>query len=457
MGAGGVTTVRRFLPLLLERSPDSIRSQESGLILLNLSILGGIALVHALFGPVFGRPPIGFYLALLGRSLLQIVELILLQRGLGASGERPILAYAHVSIWLNIAFALLLSRLSGIPDSHYSALMVIPVISAAFRYRLPGIVLVVSTAAAATFLEVWLVRGRYAGVLPTEYFEAATVAVIYVVVGVVVSHLARQLRAERFAVERNLAELVRTKNLLVEEEKLAAIGRLAGAIAHEIRNPVTMIVSSLALARRGGEGALPRNELDGILEKEAGRLEKLTTDFLSYARAKPPARAPCDIPSTLRYIADVAQARATEARVRFRVDAPEGLETRVDPFQLHQALLNLVTNALDAAPEGSEVVLGARRAVGSPGAAGVVLTVEGSGGAIPSDAVRRVFEPFFTTKPTGSGLGLAITQRIARAHGGDALLELNEPGRVRFALALPDVPPGSPEKTEDGHAATPHR
>ena len=430
-------------PLLLDARPESIRRQESGLILLNLAILGGIALAHALFGPAFGRPSRGFTLALVARCLMQSVELILLQERLpGAVPGRAVLAYAHVSIWVNLAFALLLSHLAGLPDSHYPALMVIPVIAAAFRYSPPGIALVVSAAGSATFFEVWLYRRRYAGASGTEYTEAAGVALIYVVVGVVVALLARQLRSERSAAEEGLAELRRTKDLLVEEEKLAAVGRLAGAIAHEIRNPVTMIVSSLALARRGGEGVLPREELDGILETEAARLERLTTDFLSYARSRPLERTECEVASLLAYIADVAQAHSAERGVRLRVESPEGLLVPLDAFQVHQALLNLVLNALDGAPEGSEVVLGARRQGPASAPTGVTLTVENGGAAIPAAHRQRIFEPFFTTKPTGSGLGLAITRRIARAHGGDASLEANEAGTVRFALALPG--PGSP-------------
>ena len=445
---GGVTTGSGSPPLLMDRRSDSIRRQESGLILLNLSILGGIALVHALFGPVFGRPPRVFYVALLGRWLMQSVELILLQRGRESIAERTIVGYAHVSIWLNLGFAFALSRLSSVQDSHYSVLMVIPVVAAAFRYRPPGIVLVVSAAAAATFLEVWLDTERFQGVLPTEYFEAAGVALIYLVVGLVVAYLARQVRSEQLLAEENLAELHRTKDRLVEEEKLAAVGRLASAIAHEVRNPVTMIVSSLALARRGGAGSLPREELDEILTKEAERLERLTTDFLSYARARPPERTGCDVHSTLRYIADVTQARSLEKGVRVRVDAPEGLHASLDAFQIHQALLNLVVNGLEAAPPGSEIVLGARPGGLESGSTGVVLTVEDSGGGVPADQRQRIFEPFFTTRASGSGLGLAIAQRIARAHGGEVVLEANEPGRVRFALALPEVPAPTAARTE---------
>lgn len=440
-------------PLLLERRPDSIRRQESGLILLNLAILGGIALVHALFGPVFGRPPRVFYVALLGRWLMQAVELILLQRGREAIPGRVLLVYAHVSIWLHLAFALLLSRLSSLPDSHYSVLVVVPVIAAAFRYRPPGIALVVSAAAAVTVLEVWLYAGRTGAVLPTEYLEAAGTSLIYVVVGVVVAWMARQLRSERLAAEQGLAELQRTKDRLVEEEKLAAVGRLASAIAHEVRNPVAMIASSLALSLRGGEGALPREELDGILRTETARLERLTTDFLAYARSEPPRRAPCDVPSTLRYISDVTQARSAETGVRVRADAPEGLSVPLDAFQVHQALLNLVLNAFDAAPPGSEVVLAARPRGLAPGDGGVVISVENSGDAVPADQVRRIFEPFFTTRPRGSGLGLAITQRIARAHGGEVVLEENEPGRVRFALVLPDAESPGTTGREGGRAA----
>ncbi|MFL5395903.1 MAG: ATP-binding protein, partial [Myxococcales bacterium] len=108
-------------------------------------------------------------------------------------------------------------------------------------------------------------------------------------------------------------------------------------------------------------------------------------------------------------------------------EAPAAL----DPFQVQQALLNVVRNALEATGRGGTVSLSARRENGF-----AVFAVENSGSAIPDDLVSRLGEPFFTTKPEGTGLGLAIARSIANAHGGDLTLANNAPGRVRFELRL---------------------
>lgn len=435
---------------LQDARPDSIRRQETGLILLNVTVLAGIALVHVLFAPRFGTPPRLFFLVLMGRILLQTIELIVVQSDREIV-RRSLPTYAHASIWINLLFALLLSRLADFQDSHYVVLMVIPIVAAAFRYPLAGVAFVVLSAASATFLEVWLYRREHPEVGMTEYLEAASMALMYVVVALVVSMLARQLRAEQRAVERSLIELERTRDRLVEEKKLAAVGRLASAIAHEIRNPVGLIVSSLALSRQGGEGSLTREELDGILQTESARLERLTTDFLTYARSKPPQKQRTDVGTALAYIADLGKARAAGTGVLVRVDAPPALTADLDEFQTQQALLNLLVNALDVSPSGSTVVLGARRDGG--GEAAVTLFVENAGPPISADLRERVFEPFFTTKRSGSGLGLAIARRIAQEHGGDLTLEVNEPGCVRFAFTVPDLPAEAPDVVEDALAA----
>jgi signal transduction histidine kinase len=408
----------------------SIRREESALILLNLAVLAGIAVAHVLFSPVLGTPSRIFYLLLLGRFLMQTVELLWLQ---SQKDQVNVLlpAYSHASIWLNLLFAFLLSRLSGIQDSHYVVLMLIPIIAASFRYTFAGVTTVVCAAAALTFGELWLffrTHPRH----PTEYFEAASVALTYAVIGFVVSLLTRQIRSEQETLRTNVLELQRTRDRLVEEEKLAAIGRLSSAIAHEIRNPVALIVSSLSMARRGGTGSLSRDELFEIMQQESSRLERLTTDFLTFARRKPPELSDTPIATALGYVADLTHAHSIENGIAMSVRCEDALAASIDPFQVHQALLNLVVNAIEATPRGGSILLGGERR-----GFDLALFVQNSGDAIPAEIEDRLFEPFFTTRDAGSGLGLAIARRVAHDHGGEVLLECNEPGQVRFTLHFP--------------------
>ena len=169
-----------------------------------------------------------------------------------------------------------------------------------------------------------------------------------------------------------------------------------------------------------------------IAAKEAARLEKLTTDFLVYARPRPPAKQPGDVAESIGYVADICRPRATERVVTIVADAPEGLRARIDSGQVQQALLNLLMNAIDASVSDGVVLLRGRRDNGL-----IRIEIENANGPIPREAVDRVFEPFFTTKPSGTGLGLAIAHNIVRSHGGDLVLSRNQADSVQFSITLP--------------------
>lgn len=415
---------------------ENLRRQESALILLNLAILAGIFLVHALLMPTLGHPSRLFFTVVGARFLMQTVELIVLNGLTFPLNSRILLAYSRLSVWLNVAFAFLISvvgGISGLEDSHYIILMVVPIAAAAFRFTLGGVAVVSLAAGALTELEVWLYFRWNPPASTSEYFEAANVVLFYVVVALIVWYLVHNLRREQSRLVDSLEELSRTRDRLVEKEKLAAVGRLAGAMAHEIRNPVAMIVSSLSLAREGDVERFKKEGMCDIVVAEAARLEKLTTDFLDYARVKKPEVRETSLETTVGYVAGIAKARAEETEVRFETTAPPGKTASFDPFQVHQALLNLVLNGIQATPPGGRVSIGA--ACGRDG--GVRFTVENDAGPIPADVAESLFEPFFTTREKGTGLGLSVASNIARAHGGGLALAVNEPGRVRFDLEIP--------------------
>ena len=414
----------------------TLRDQESILVLLNLGLLAAIAVVHVLFGPALGPPSPAFFAVLMGRFLMQTLELAWLNGGEAAPDARSLRVYAGASIWINIAFAFLIALLGGKEETHYVVLMVIPVIAAAFRYGATGIAVVVAATTGLTFLEVWIYYRRHLPMGTTEYFEATNVVLVYGVVAPVVALLVGRLRREQGRLRDSLVELEQARDRLVSEEKLAAVGRFASAIAHEVRNPVAMIVSSLELAKDASADPARRDEWREVAGTEARRLEALTSDFLLYARQRKPEKRLTPVATAVGYVAGLAQARLSQAGLRLAVRCPEDLVAAFDQFQVHQALLNLVVNACDATPGGGLITMGARAAPGG----GVQLFVENSGPAIPQDVVPKLFEPFFTTKPRGSGLGLAISRGIARGHGGDLVLEANEPGCVRLVLAIPADP-----------------
>jgi len=269
-----------------------------------------------------------------------------------------------------------------------------------------------------------------------EYFEAGTSSLMFLLVGVVVWMLVNNLREKQGRLAENLVELEQTRERLVHEERLAAVGRLSSAIAHEIRNPVAMISSSLATAKRPELDADVRTEMYAIAAKESDRLVTLTTDFLAYARPRPPVLTAHVIDDTLDYVASVCRAHANQKQVEIAVRSAGDLEVPIDSGQIQQALLNLVMNAIEASPVHGRVGLQAAK----NGDQSIHVDVENSGGPISEAVLAQIFEPFFTTKPSGSGLGLAIARNIARAHGGDLRITSNEPSRICFSMILPASP-----------------
>jgi len=404
----------------------SFGRQEFVFAALNLLLIGALLALQIISKYVRGKPAASIIVVLAVGFLIQGAHLIWLRRRSATSsrGKRQFLTFW--SLGFNTALALVLTLLTLKGDTAYYALMLLPILEAAFRLDLAGTVTVIVIAVFISFM------GAY-GMKFGEYIEAGAIAVIYSVMGVLVWLLVNNLREREASFVRNLQELERTRQQLLADEKLAAIGQLSRAIAHEIRNPVAMISSSLATATRPGLDEAEREEMFSIAAKEAQRLERLTTDFLVYARPRPVQVAPVNVADTLNYVATVARAHAANEGVAIDVDVDSELEGKFDANQMHQALLNLVLNAIDACHRGDQVKLNAQ----TNGNGLIRIDVVDPGGPIPPEIVQSIFEPLFTTKQGGSGLGLSIARNIARAHGSDIVLRINEPRRVCFSVEIP--------------------
>lgn len=405
------------------------KRQETVLILLNFAVLASLFFVHISFITLLGRPTFWLLLTLAVRFAILVFELIWVQRVDERSSRFSVRIQINLSILLNISFAFLASISGGTADSHYSVLMIIPILSAAYRFGIVRTLAVTAITIILTFLEVWIFFRENPPADVSEYFQAATVSLIFLVVAIVVWLLVGNLRSEEEKLSISLDELHRVQAKLVAEEKLAVIGQLASAIAHEIRNPVTMIASSLKMAEKHLPGSPVRQEMFEIATAEAKRLELLTTDFLAFARSKEPLMKSASVRDTLGYITDLAKAKASEKEITLETISDETVQFRMDAEQMRQALLNLLMNAINATPAKGKILIGAESENGHS-----VLFVENEGQQITDDLVERIFEPFYTGEAKGTGLGLPIVRNIARAHGGDVYLSQNEPGRVRFEI-----------------------
>ncbi|WP_456433800.1 two-component system sensor histidine kinase NtrB [Thermosulfuriphilus sp.] len=235
-----------------------------------------------------------------------------------------------------------------------------------------------------------------------------------------------------------LAEEVR------QAEHLAALGQLAAVLAHEIRNPLGSIKGFAQLMRErigraifGSKPLTPETLVEiqadlATIVSEATRLEKLTRDLLSYARPSPANKTEIDL--GILAAETVRSLRQNETLESKRIKLREHLsEVRLfsDPEKIKQILINLLTNALEAAPEGGEILV----QVGREGDKALLAVGDNGPGIAPEDQ-ERIFEPFFTTKAKGSGLGLAIVKRLASVLGGQITV-YRKNGFTFFELRLP--------------------
>lgn len=397
---------------------------------MNLFVLSALFLIHLAFAADTGPMPLAVFYLIAGRFLILIGEILYLSTHASTIGR--VTVYIWGSTIINLAFGFYLSYVANLHDSHYHVLMLIPIVAAALYLPMQGLICVVLASTGLTFLNLFLFYRHHPLVDLGEYFEATTTALIYVLAGAIVWLLVRKLEEKQKQLTDHFDQLQIARNRLVEEEKLAAIGRLSSAIAHEIRNPVTVIASALESATQAGGSGEQKQPLLELASREANRLTQLTEEFLTYARNRPPERSRLSLSDLLNYSVSLAQPHSQKLGIEIVLRPLEvDCDLNVDQFQFQQMMQNLLLNAIDASPSGGRV--GVEAKVGEQ----LNVTVCNAGGPIPAELVGRIFEPFFTSKPHGTGLGLAIARKLAAAHDGTLELLRNEPDHVCFELRLP--------------------
>jgi two-component system sensor histidine kinase HydH len=241
---------------------------------------------------------------------------------------------------------------------------------------------------------------------------------------------------------RDLSEIKRLEEQVRRTEKLAAIGRLAAGVAHEIRNPLSSIRGFAYLLGRGHAEETPAREYADVMVREIDRINHVVTDLLNFARPMALEPEPGMLADLIDHVVALVSADAKTHGVSIHVDCEPGMpQVVLDPNQITQALLNLMLNAITAMETGGTVEI---RAWLVHHGQGVRIQVEDNGPGIDPEAREKIFEPFYTTRERGAGLGLAMVRKIAENHDGSVEVASPPPGKTggtRFTLYLRNMEP----------------
>jgi signal transduction histidine kinase len=234
----------------------------------------------------------------------------------------------------------------------------------------------------------------------------------------------------------------RTQAQLLQSAKLAAVGELAASVAHEINNPLMVILGYTALLGREFTPDSPAREKLEMVEAQANRAGKIVRDLLDFARRREPNFEPLDIHDVIARALALVEAKVTAGGVEVqRVFDPDVPRILGDRDQLTQVFLNLAGNAVDAMPDGGTLVV--RTAVQAVDSVPVLrIDVTDTGVGMDAEQAARIFEPFYTTKPEGqgTGLGLSVSVGIVQRHGGTLSAE-SAPGKGTTMTVLLGLPP----------------
>ncbi len=233
-------------------------------------------------------------------------------------------------------------------------------------------------------------------------------------------------------------ELERSQAQLIQAEKMAAIGRLAASLAHEINNPLQAIHNSLHLAQLEQLAEEKRHAYLRLAQEEVVRLIEIVQRMLDFYRPSKGSLLPVDVNQVLQSALAIAEKRLQHSHIRTHIRLADDLPTiSAVPDQLAQVFLNIIINAIEAMPEGGDLRVGTLL---TEDREWVLVAFRDTGKGLSPEQLASIFEPFYTTKPSGTGLGLAISYGIVERHGGSIDVS-SQPGQgATFIVRLPVHP-----------------
>jgi signal transduction histidine kinase len=255
-------------------------------------------------------------------------------------------------------------------------------------------------------------------------------------------------------VRRYQAELRAAQLQLIQSEKLDSVGRMAAGVAHEVKNPLMMILTGVkVLSKRVPDADEQTRLLLKDMEEAVERADRIIGGLLNYSRDRDLDLAAADVNATIERAAMLVKHDLENARIALVMTLQAGLpRLELDEFKMQQVFVNVVTNAIHAIERDGEITITTSlekltrgALVGHrmtdrymPGERVVIVRIDDSGPGIPLDILEKIFDPFFTTKPTGrgTGLGLSVSQQIVEMHGGTIDVANRDAGGARVTIIL---------------------
>jgi len=236
-------------------------------------------------------------------------------------------------------------------------------------------------------------------------------------------------------ISKDITKDIQLQKSMMQQQKLASVGRLAAGVAHEINNPMTTILTTAMLLQEDLDPDDPAYQELKTISDETLRCRKIVTSLLDFARQSKPIKKACDINKIIAETVTLTRKQAAFEDITIVTDLSEELPlVNVDKDQIQQAFINLSLNAIEAIGNGGKIIFTTRL---SPGRDAVEIVVSDTGRGIPQEHLNTIFEPFFTTKETGTGLGMAITYGLIKQHGGTIEVESKVGKGTRFTVRLP--------------------
>ncbi|MGD8396221.1 MAG: ATP-binding protein [Candidatus Eiseniibacteriota bacterium] len=228
------------------------------------------------------------------------------------------------------------------------------------------------------------------------------------------------------------------EELHADRDRLMSLGELSASVAHEIRNPLTGIRTTVQFVQsKLGAKDSAREELDDVL-KELDRIDQIITELLLFARPQPVRSVPIEINMLVGKTIDAFGARLDSGEVLVKRALTEPLPPVVgDSDMLGQVVFNLVSNAIESMPRGGELRVATSVRRSPSGKRRVNIFISDRGPGVSEEIADKIFNPFFTTRSMGTGLGLSVSLQIVRAHGGNLTFRNRRAGGATFRMSLP--------------------